>query len=413
MSSYHSFLRQQWPLLAFGFLTVFAGNFGQSFFLSWYGADIQRDIALTALDYGFIYAVATLCSSITIMFVGGAVDRWNVRPFVTLVALVLAAACLLMANIRNELMLFLAFYALRLTGQGLLPHTAQTTMIRSYTSQRGKAISIAGSGVAFGEVILPIIAVALINWLGWRDSWMAIAAVIVFIYLPVAYYLLAKSGSVKEIAKKQSKQPAPGSRGGRREVLTDWRFWAILPATLAAPFVVTGVFIQQNYLLTEKLWSPELLANSFIAYGVMHWLSSMVAGSLVDKYSARTMLGYFMLPLISGLLVLSYFSQSWSAPLFMTFFGMGIGISNPVVNALWAEVYGTEKIGAIRSMMTSLMIFSTAAAPWLFGVFIENSWSDNEFFGLLTIIMIIASVMVIPAQRSFLAYDQSHAVDQA
>ena len=402
MSSYHSFLRQQWPLLAFGFLTVFAGNFGQSFFLSWYGADIQRDIALTALDYGFIYAVATLCSSITIMFVGGAVDRWNVRSFVTLVALVLAAACLLMANIQNELMLFLAFFALRLTGQGLLPHTAQTTMIRSYTNQRGKAISIAGSGVAFGEVILPVVAVALISWLGWRHSWMAIATVIVFIYLPVAYYLLAKSGSVAEVAKKKSKQLAPSPKGGRREVLRDWRFWAILPATLAAPFIVTGVFIQQNYLLTEKLWSPGLLANSFIAYGVMHWLSSMVAGSLVDKYSARTMLGYFMLPLISGLLVLSFFSQSWSAPLFMTFFGMGIGISNPVVNALWAEVYGTEKIGAIRSMMTSLMIFSTAAAPWLFGIFIESSWSDSRFFGLLTIVMVIAAVMVIPAQRSFM-----------
>jgi hypothetical protein len=39
MNSYLSFIRQQWPLLAFGFVTIFVGNFGPSFFLSWYGVD--------------------------------------------------------------------------------------------------------------------------------------------------------------------------------------------------------------------------------------------------------------------------------------------------------------------------------------------------------------------------------------
>ncbi|MDB1124822.1 MFS transporter [Vibrio algarum] len=202
MNSYLNFIRLQWPLLSFGFLTVFIGNVGQSFFLSWFGADIQKDLVLSATDYGMIYALATLCSSMTIMFVGGLVDKWDIRPFVTVVAVLLVVACVVMSYVVSPLMLFFAFFMLRLAGQGLLPHTAQTTMIRSYSHQRGKAISLASSGVAFGEVILPIIVVLLISWIGWRSSWLVFASVVAFVYLPLAYILLAKSTQFKGNTKK-------------------------------------------------------------------------------------------------------------------------------------------------------------------------------------------------------------------
>lgn len=54
---------------------------------------------------------------------------------------------------------------------------------------------------------------------------------------------------------------------GRRDVVKDWRFWSIIPAVLSAPFIVTAVFIQQNYLLEQKGWPASLLASSFVAYG--------------------------------------------------------------------------------------------------------------------------------------------------
>lgn len=370
-------------------------------FLSWFGADIQKDLMMSAIDYGMIYAIATLCSSVTIMFVGGLVDKWNTRNFVTMIALVLAMACVLMSYVVTPIMLFFAFYMLRLTGQGLLPHTAQTTMIRSYSHQRGKAISLAASGVAFGEVILPILVVLLISLVGWRSSWLVFSVIVVLVYLPMAYSLLAKSPQIKSHTMARSND-SKVDVGGRRQVMRDWRFWTILPSTLAAPFVVTGVFIQQNFLLTQKEWTPSLLANSFIAYGLMHWFSSMITGSMVDKYSAKQLLPFISIPLFLGLVVLSLFDQNWSSVAFMTLFGMGIGASGPVVNALWAEAYGTEHIGAIRSMMTSLMIFSTAAAPWVFGLFIESGWTDKSLFGALSIALFVSGLMVLPAYRAYL-----------
>ncbi|MGQ7950470.1 MFS transporter [Providencia huashanensis] len=182
MSSYFRFMSQEWPLLSFGFITVFIGNIGQSFFLSWYGADIQQSLNISAEDYGFIYAIATLCSSAVIFMVGGLVDRWALHKVVIVVSFLLCVSCLLMANIQTVWMLFFAFWGLRLAGQGLFPHTAQTTMLRVYTHQRGKALSLSASGVAFGEMVLPIILMTTIALLGWRWSWLMLALIVMIIY---------------------------------------------------------------------------------------------------------------------------------------------------------------------------------------------------------------------------------------
>ena len=75
MVAYLSFIRHNWPLLGFGFLTVFWGNFGQSFFIAWFGAEIQQELGLSAGVYGAAYSAATLLSALTVVWAGGLVDR--------------------------------------------------------------------------------------------------------------------------------------------------------------------------------------------------------------------------------------------------------------------------------------------------------------------------------------------------
>jgi hypothetical protein len=46
MRDYLQFVRQQWAALLFGFLAVFGGNFGQSFFVGLFGQGIQQTLGL-------------------------------------------------------------------------------------------------------------------------------------------------------------------------------------------------------------------------------------------------------------------------------------------------------------------------------------------------------------------------------
>lgn len=395
MQRYWQFVASSWPLLAFGFISIFWGNLGQSFFISWYGASIQESLSLSAGAYGTVYSSATLLSSLVIMAFGGMIDRWPLRRFATLAAVGLTAACVTLGAATSLPMLFLGFFLVRLCGQGLLPHTAQTTMARYFDNHRGKALSISASGVPVGEVVLPLLAVALIAAVGWRESWWILALTIPFIYLPLIYGLLHKAPIAVSEAPLNTNTTLHHNSQGRREMLRDYRFWLALPTALSGPFILTGIFIHQGFIIAQKQWDPLWLATCFVVYGIVHWISSMVAGVLVDRFTAHRLLPIIILPLAGALLSLAFLNGAWVALLFMTLLGINIGISSPVTGALWAEVYGTGKLGSIRSLMTSLGMIATSASPILFGLLIDDDITASTLFGATGAGVILAGVLVL------------------
>jgi len=54
-----------------------------------------------------------------------------------------------------------------------------------------------------------------------------------------------------------------------------------------------------------------------------------------------------------------------------------------VLGALWPELYGTDHLGAIRSLSIALLVLSTAIAPRLMGWLIDHGYSlESQFFML-------------------------------
>ncbi|WP_205749300.1 MFS transporter [Desulfopila sp. IMCC35008] len=380
-------------------MTVFWGNFGQSFFISWYGASFQEDLGLSATGYGSAYSIATLASGLLLMWIGATIDKVSLRLFVTFSAtgLFIAALCLWKVNTLGGLIVSL--FLLRFFGQGLLPHTAVTCMTREFAIHRGKAVSIATSGVPLGEILLPSLAVVLITLFGWQNSWFLVGLSVPFLYLPLAHWLLSRNeqekyaeANIGSNVKKRKKLP---SQGSRRTLLKDYRFWFVLPAILAAPFIITGLFIHQGFFLPHMGWSPMLFANCFVLYGSAHWLSSMYAGVLVDRFSGIQLLKFFPLPMLAGLWIPVVRTGDWVAYALMMLLGTSIGASSPIISALWVEVYGTKHLGAIRALISSLAVISTSASPILFGYLIDRGIAVQAFFLWLGVYVLVAALLTL------------------
>jgi len=399
---YLSMFRSYWPMLLFGLFTVFIGNFGQSFFISWYGASIQQQLGLSAAAYGSAYSGATLVSGLTIMVIGGAVDKFPLRRFVTLVAVGLTIAALLMWRVDSLLSLVIALFLLRFCGQGLMPHTAMTAVGRYFSLNRGKATSIAGNGVPLGEMILPSIAVALIALAGWQLSWLIIAFFVPLVFLPLVYWLLSKAGAseAETIAPKVRNNAADWVDGSRRTLLSDGRFWRALPLLLAPPFIVTGLFIHQGFVLEQKGWSPALFASAFVLYGAVHWAASIVVGSLVDRYSATALFKFMGLPFVLGLTLGAFREGIWVVYAMMATLGVGIAMMGTITNAIWAEVYGTTHLGSIRSLFTSLSVLSTSASPVLLGLLIDAGIDARTFLLSMAGYAVVGVVLAMTAFRT-------------
>ena len=144
-------------VILFGFIFTFFSSFGQSFFLGLFNSSIRDALSITHGQFGTIYASATLLSSLVIIWVGKKIDDIDVFKFGTLVTLLLSFSCYFFSKVSSVTFLFIAIFLMRFSGQGLMSHTATTTISRYFTKSRGKALSAGWFGLSCGEFILSLI----------------------------------------------------------------------------------------------------------------------------------------------------------------------------------------------------------------------------------------------------------------
>jgi len=119
-------------VILFGFIFTFFSSFGQSYFIGIFNSSIRADLSITHGQFGSIYASATLLSSLTLMWVGKKIDDMDVFKFSIFVIVLLSFACYFFSTIKLIPFLFIGIFFLRLSGQGLMSHTATTTVSRYF-----------------------------------------------------------------------------------------------------------------------------------------------------------------------------------------------------------------------------------------------------------------------------------------
>ncbi len=179
-------------VIIFGFIFTFFSSFGQSFFLGLFNSSIRETLSITHGQFGSIYASATLLSSFILIWVGKKIDDINIFRFALYVTLLLAFSCFFFSKISSIVFLFIAVFLMRFSGQGLMSHTATTTISRFFTKSRGKALSIGWFGLSTAEFILPVLIVYLLTLTAWQNIWLSISVLIIF-FLPFISFALIKN----------------------------------------------------------------------------------------------------------------------------------------------------------------------------------------------------------------------------
>ena len=83
-------------LLFYGFTIIFFANFGQTFFISLFNAEIRNFFNLTDGEFGLIYALGTVTSSLILVGFAKLIDHMDLRIYSFMISLGLAIACLSM-----------------------------------------------------------------------------------------------------------------------------------------------------------------------------------------------------------------------------------------------------------------------------------------------------------------------------
>ena len=382
-------------VIVFGFIFTFFSSFGQSFFLGIFNTSIRETLSITHGQFGSIYASATLCSSLLLIWVGKKIDDINIFRFAIYVTLLLSFSCFFFSKISSISLLFIAIFLMRFSGQGMMSHTATTTISRYFTKTRGKALSACWFGLSTAEFILPVFMIYLLSIASWKTIWISISLIII-ILLPVASHFLVKNINLesREIDNKKSDKLKNIKDWKRVEVLKDYRFYIICANMLAMPWIATGTFVYQSFILDSKNWGPYIIAQSFMAYSIMSVITLIISGILIDKFTSRKLIIYMNIPLLISIFVIYYFDNSYSAFIFLGLIGISNGLANVLGSSTWAEIYGVKFIGSIKALTTALMVFATAFGTALFGVLIDNGFSIEQIAQISGIYISIALILL-------------------
>ncbi len=382
-------------VIIFGFIFTFFSSFGQSFFLGLFNSSIRETLSITHGQFGSIYASATLLSSFLLIWVGKKIDDINIFKFAFYVTLLLSFSCFFFSRISSIAFLFFAVFLMRFSGQGLMSHTATTTITRYFTISRGKALSVGWFGLSTAEFILPVLIVYLLTVTAWQNIWISIS-ILILIFLPLTSFFLIKKldfdtreqVDLKDSVIKEIKQ------WKRIEVIKDYRFYIICLNMLAMPWIATGVFVYQSFISEAKEWGSFVIAQSFMVYSILSVVTLLGSGFLIDKFTSRKLLIFMNIPLLVSTLVLFYFDNAITSFIFLGLIGISNGLANVLGSSTWAEIYGVKFIGSIKALTTALMVFSTAFGTALFGFLIDRGFSIEQI-ALISFIYILTSLILL------------------
>ena len=404
LQQYLSLTRNHARFLAFGFLMAFTSSAGQTYFIGIFGPDIREVFELNHTQWGSIYLIGTLCSALILPWSGQLIDRIDLRRFTAIVVIGLSMACLTISLTSSVVMLTVAIFLLRHFGQGLTSHTSITSMARYMEGNRGKAIAIASMGYSTGEALLPVIAVGAILLLGWRSTYM-VTALCVLGLVPILLWTLRGHGDRhQKFTDQQTKDSGDKETvvsKTRKQMLREPRFYLLLPAILAPSYIGTGLFFHHLTLADAKGWSAIWVTGNYWLYALCTIVTSLMAGPIIDRFTAARVLPYYLVPLILALMLLIPAKDSiWVLP-YMILIGINTGIHFTGVSALWAEIYGTRHLGGIKSTVGAIGVFASALGPVSIGIILDMGYTFNAVCIYFSIFSVISTGLLLKGLKHY------------
>ena len=381
-------------IIVFGFIFTFFSAFGQSFFIGVFNSSIRTDLSITHGQFGTIYALATLLSSFTLIWVGKKIDDFKLISFSLFVIILLFFSSIFFSFVNGIYLLFVGIFLLRLSGQGLMAHTASTSISRYFDKSRGKALSATWLGLSGAEFIMPVTIVFFLSIYSWRSIWLAISLVII-LFLPIISFLTIRNVTLSSREEEKIDLKKTNIKSWtRKDVLFDPKFYLISLVMLALPAINTGVFVYQSFILESKNWGDFVIAKSFMVYAILSVITLFISGPLVDKLTSRKILPFMNIPSLFSMLILFYFDSHISSYFLLGLMGVSNGLANVLGSSTWAEIYGVKHIGSIKALTTAMMVFSTAFGTAIFGIIIDLGYSIQVIALASSAYIIIANILI-------------------
>tara|TARA_Y100000590_G_scaffold379883_1_gene447816 strand:+ start:609 stop:1802 length:1194 start_codon:yes stop_codon:yes gene_type:complete len=382
-------------LLLYGFLIIFFASYGQTFFISLFNFEIRMFYGLSNGEFGLVYAISTSVSAFILVSFAKLIDYIDLRTYSLIVSIGLLLACVgMVVMFNNVFYLFIVIFMLRFFGQGAMTHAGETTMARYFGNNRGKALSVATFGGMTGVMFLPYIAINYFKNIEMSQIWFY-SSISIIVFIPFIFLALSDQKTRDNEFDQTLINDPLNVKLRIRDIVKDKKLYIYLPLSIASPFISTGLMFHQIYIFDQKGWSLEMLGNGYILLGFFSMIGLLIGGPLIDKFHTKRTAITVLAPLLLSLITLLLFDNIFFLIIYMSLYGLNMGITTPFIGSLWAEIYGVKSLGTVKALLHAGIVFASALSPLVFGYLIDWGYGIKSIFTISIIIIIVSTLLPI------------------
>ena len=419
-----------WYIVGVAFICYLSSSFALSSTLSIFLKPLSTEFGISRGIFSFIRSGEVLFSSVIAFLVGPLIDRYGARWLIVGGALVAGAGYLLLSQVQ-EFWQFMVIRWLPITvGDTLLGYMVVNVMIsRWFIRKRGRALSIANTGTAIAKVAMPLVAVALFAWVGWRNTWLWFGLVTLAVVVLPAFLLVRRSpedmglqpdgdlalqpASRGDAAKTETLQASPADVSWtRKEAVRTGTFWLLVITYGTVTFGIIGLNLHVYPYMTDIGYPPRVAATvlGMMAFTQMAGnLAWGVVGERIDVRKAAA--AQFLLQVVGLGLALAPMGPSLVYAGFLVY-GFGLGGILVIRELLWAQYFGRVSLGRVRNLGILITRSFTTVGPPFFGFFHDYTGTYFLSFAVFIAALLLSAVLVLairpPRKADAAAHGQSH-----
>ena len=307
---------------------------------------IAADMHWQRSTVSFALSLATFLSALATPILGRMMDRWGIRAVSLPGLLVFAASLGMLALSPGSPVAFIILAALAgvaSTVQAPLPYAKAISAW--FDDRRGLALGIAMAGVGLGAIIVPQIARALIERVGWRGAYVGLGALTLAVAFPAVALCIREPDAREESG--QARVPLVRRPGvAAREAARSAQFWLMAGVFLLAGAAIMGANAHIVPLLTDRGLTPVAATGIFGVMGLSTLVVRPFVGLLLDRVFAPHVAAAFFLAPLAGLPLLAS-GSGLSPAIGAALLGLALGAEIDLIAFLTTRYLGQRAFGEI------------------------------------------------------------------
>jgi MFS family permease len=388
--------------------TIVGGFFLASFFILGSGYDtagvfftpLLKHFGWSRTQLSMLTSAISLAAAFMGPGTGWLLDRVESKWVVTIGA-ALCGIAFVMAATAHSFVWMVSAYALLGVGAAASVMTPCYYVVGNwFEERRGLAMTLAITGIEVGGTVMALVATYLIAHVGWRITYLALAAPVILLVVP-AMALVVRSRPETSIVAAAGAVGAHGAHGGDSSqpglevgvALRERSFWLIAASYLAYAFGATALIVHLvPYLIGIGLAAERaaLVLSIMLAFNV---IGKPALGALADRFGIRLIYGLNLIAVGLGFLFLLSARHPAMLALFVLVYGLSCGAPIGLMPTILADAVGLRRFGTLIGLQVTLGVIGSAAGPIVAGVVFDHTGSYIGIFYLFTVALLIAGFL--------------------